>query len=237
MTVAVAPLLLGTEGRVEVEFASVAEADVLIAYPGSLHDWLADDEERLLRGLATPKRKRDWLAARLAAKRLVGRRLEALGRPAVHREIRILATPDREPFVALPGERDGLYPISLSHAGDWGACALAPSGCKIGFDLERIEPRDPAWPNVMADESELDAELKASAERLTRLWTAKEAVLKLLGLGLSVDMRSVRPRADGTVELLGKALEKWKELGLSSIQIYSARYHDCFMTAALAYER
>ena len=89
----------------------------------------------------------------------------------------------------------------------------------------------------MADASELDAELTASAEELTRLWTAKEAVLKLLGLGLSVDMRSVRPRADGTVELLGKALEKWKELGLSSIQIYSARYHDCFMTAALAYER
>ena len=231
--VAMDPLRLGA---VEIEVCSIGEAEVLLAYPESLREWLAADEERTLERLATPKRKRDWLAARLAAKRVAGRRLAALGRPQPAPEIRILNAPSREPFVALgaSSEPSALLPISLAHASDYGACALAEPGARLGMDLERIEPRDPSWRDVMADASELGAETLSSSEALTRLWAAKEAVLKLLGVGLSVDLREVRLRPDGSVALSGAGEERWSRLGRPPIRVSHARYHDCCLAVAHA---
>ena len=231
MTVGSAPLRLG---EAEIELVPLSDADPLLASPQFLSAWLAEEERRTLLGLATTKRKRDWLAARLAAKRLIGKRLKSMGQEVSPNEIQVLATPDREPYIGLMGKSAAAdFPISISHAGDWGACALAAKGTRVGFDLERIEPRHPGWVSVMADETELDAGMKASPEMLTSLWTAKEAVLKLLGLGLSVDMRSVRPRSDGTVELLGRSLERWAKLGRPRITLFHGRHSDCGMTAAI----
>lgn len=220
-------------GTAEVELCSIAEAEVLLAYPGTLADWLAQGELAALGKLATPKRKRDWLAARLAAKHLVGRRLQALGSPRPPANIRIGSHATREPFVELAdGSPDSALPISLAHAGDYGACALGTPGRRLGLDLERIEARDPSWARLMADESETTPELAASAEGLTRLWTAKEAVSKLLGVGLSVDLHGIRPRADGAVTLAGKAAERWRELGSPSLRVSHARFEDCCLTVA-----
>lgn len=232
MSVEAAPIRLGAA---EVELVSIAEAEVLIAYPATLGDWLGVEERAAFDQFATPKRKRDWLAARVAAKRLVGRRLEGLGRPRPRPAIVIGSAATREPFVALPeGGPDPELPISLSHAGDYGACALAEPGCRVGMDLERIEPRDPAWRELMADDSELEPDLLDSSEGLTRLWTAKEAVLKLLGLGLSVDLRNVMRRTDGGVQLAGAAQERWKDFGSPRIDLHAVRYQDCCLTVAVA---
>lgn len=230
MSVEASPIRLGSA---EVELRSIAEAEVLLARPEALGDWLSGEEREAFGRLVTAKRRRDWLAARIAAKNLVGWRLEALGRPAKAPSIRIAAKDTREPFVALPdGRPDPELPISLAHAGDYGACALGAPGKRIGMDLERIEPRDPAWRRLMAHDSELTPELAGSSEGLTRLWTAKEAVSKLLGVGLSVDLHGIRPRPDGTVELDGRAAEKWRELGSPAIRLEHARYEDCCLTVA-----
>ncbi len=222
-------------GNAEVELCSIGEAEVLLSYPDSLSPWLSAGEQRALAGLKTPKRKRDWLAARLAAKRVIGRRMKALGRPAEPADIVIANHDTREPFVAdEDGDPDESLPISLSHAGDYGACALGAPGTRIGMDLERIEPRDPAWRELMADDSELEPDVLASSEALTRLWTAKEAVLKLLGVGLSVDLRGVMPRADGGVQLSGASLDRWNSLGANVIELHFTRYHDCCLTVALS---
>lgn len=227
-----APLRLGDA---EVELCSIGEAEVLMAYPESLAGWLSAGELRAFAGLKTPKRKRDWLSARVAAKRLVGRRLNALGRPAEPADIVIANHETREPFVADDeGDPAESLPISLSHAGDYGACALSAPGTRVGMDLERIEPRDPAWRELMADDSELEPDVLGSSEALTRLWTAKEAVLKLLGVGLSVDLRGVMPRADGGVQLAGASLDRWNRLGAPAITLHFARYHDCCLTVALS---
>lgn len=220
-------------GPAEVELCSIGEAEVLLSYPASLDEWLSAGDRRTLSGLKTPKRKRDWLSARVAAKRVVRRRLHALGHPTPAADIEIASHDSREPFVAdEEGDPDESLPISLSHAGDYGACALGAPGTRIGMDLERIEPRDPAWRELMADDSELEPDALNSPEALTRLWTAKESVLKLLGVGLSVDLRGVMLRADGGVQLAGAALERWKALGSPHVELHFARYHDCCLTVA-----
>ncbi|MBI4346706.1 MAG: 4'-phosphopantetheinyl transferase superfamily protein [Elusimicrobia bacterium] len=220
-------------GTAEVELCSIGEAEVFLSYPASLDEWLSAGERRTLEGLRTPKRKRDWLSARVAAKRVVGRRLRALGHPTPSADIEIASHESREPFVAdEEGDPDESLPVSLSHAGDYGACALGAPGTRVGMDLERIEPRDPAWRELMADDSELEPDSLGSPEALTRLWTAKEAVLKLLGVGLSVDLRGVMLRADGGVQLAGAALERWKSLGAPELELHFARYHDCCLTVS-----
>ncbi|MBI5200275.1 MAG: 4'-phosphopantetheinyl transferase superfamily protein [Elusimicrobia bacterium] len=227
-----APLRLGAA---EVELCSIGEAEVLMSFPESLKGWLSAGEERTLAGLKTPKRKRDWLAARVAAKRVVGRRLQALGRPLAPADIHIDSHDTREPFVSdEDGDPDESLPISLAHAGDFGACALGAPGDRVGMDLERIEPRDPSWRELMADDSELEPDVLQSSEALTRLWTAKEAVLKLLGVGLSVDLRGVMPRADGGVQLAGGALDRWNSYGAKPIALHYTRYQDCCLTVALS---
>lgn len=217
----------------EIELCSIAEAEVLLAYPETLNGWLAEGELAALTELATPKRKRDWLAARLAAKRVVGRRLQTLGRPRPPALIRVGSHATREPFIELAdGAPDSAMPISLAHAGDYGACALGTPGRRLGMDLERIEARDPSWSRLMADDSELTPELASSAEGLTRLWTAKEAVSKLLGVGLSVDLHGIRPNSGGAVTLAGKAAERWRELGSPKVRVTHARFEDCCLSVA-----
>ena len=77
--------------------------------------------------------------------------------------------------------------FSLSHSGSWVVCAL--SGAPVGVDVEQ-----PRCTEAVARRYFLPAELEAlpdrSAGSLTRLWTAKEAFVKALGLGLTLPLTS-----------------------------------------------
>lgn len=85
--------------------------------------------------------------------------------------------------------------VSLSHGGGWIAAAVSDEG-RIGIDVERerevsaglearsFAPAERAWLDAAPDAAERRA-------RLFRLWTAKEAYTKALGLGLGIDFRSI----------------------------------------------
>ncbi len=108
-----------------------------------------------------------------------------------------------------PGDR---LPVSLSisHAGGRALCAAAPDGLPrspgaIGIDLGELEPRSDELARTFFTEEEqrLVRDVPAAARDLTAnlVWCAKEAVLKALALGLTVDTQELTCLpADGPVD-------------------------------------
>jgi phosphopantetheinyl transferase len=111
------------------------------------------------------------------------------------KKISVLNQPSGEPFVLIEGKGGWEYPISISHRSEVGMAA-SPSErtARIGADLETVEPRDPALVRQFYTDAEAQVVEGASQDRdeiVSRIWSAKEAVLKLLGLGLRIDTRGV----------------------------------------------
>ena len=73
--------------------------------------------------------------------------------------------------------------ISLSHTGDRGAALVFPADCPMGIDLETLRPRQAATlSRLLTSEERLLC--GDSLPKLTALWTAKESLGKLLGVGI-----------------------------------------------------
>ena len=174
------------------EYPSLAQGQ---AWP----DLLSPREEKLLAGLGHVPRRRKWLMGRVAAKRLVE---EMLGEGRVpDRNISVLNQPSGEPFVLIEGKGGWGRAISISHRSAVGmAAAPLDASARIGADVETIEPRDAALVRQFYTDGEAQIVEAAGEERdeiVSRIWSAKEAVLKLLGLGLRIDTRGVLVNLSG----------------------------------------
>jgi len=124
-----------------------------------------------------PKRKAEFLAGRIAAKRAIA---AALGlKQGATPEIRKGA--NGAPTVA--GHRD--LTVSISHSSGIAVALVALSA--IGIDVERNEARCPAlarWFLSEAERNEIATESQVQWDRaVTRLWTRKEAASKVGGWG------------------------------------------------------
>ncbi len=110
--------------------------------------------------------------------------------------------PEKDPR-GMPQPRDGWH-VSKSHCRDLLAVAIAR--CPLGVDAETIRlTRLSNWHRVI-DESERTILGEVDALSFTRLWTAKEAALKIGGQGiteLSLCRVTAIPDAE-TIELLHK---------------------------------
>lgn len=195
-----------------LETVSRAEAEALVR--GPLDSILSPSEGRAFAALSTPKRRADWLGARLAAKRLV-RRLLGADAPA-HASIEIVSRPSGRPVVRLPGRPEGTPALSLSHCEEGGLAAAAPAGL-VGADWETVRPLDARARALFAHPSEGAATLESAA--LIALWTVKEAVLKLLGLGLGAGLQDVRRLPGGALSLHGEPSSRWRRLGAPPISL------------------
>ena len=156
-------------------------------------DFLSPREERILAGLGIVPRRRKWLMGRAAAKGLV--REMSAGEAVAQNRISVLNQPSGEPFVLIEGKGGWGRAISISHRSEVGmAAAPLDESARIGADVETIEPRDPALVRQFYTDGEaeiVEASGKDRDEVVARIWSAKEAVLKLLGLGLRIDTRGV----------------------------------------------
>lgn len=159
------------------------------AWPGLL----SPREVAKLAELAWLPRRRKWLLGRVAAKRLV-RGMDGMSALS-DSDISVRNRPSGEPYVFLAERGEWEFAISLSHRSEIGMAA-APTlpGVRIGADLETIEPRDLALVRQFFTDDEATLVAAGGAARdevVARIWSAKEAVLKLLGLGLRLDTRTI----------------------------------------------
>jgi 4'-phosphopantetheinyl transferase len=161
--------------------------------------WLSGRERTVLACLRIPKRRADWRLGRWTAKLAIAahRRLAPLTETLAAIEVRPASS--GAPAAFVHGEPAGLA-LSLSHSHGIGFCALAAAGTALGCDVERVEPRSPAFLAdffTTAEQEFIERAPTADRPRVsTLLWSAKESALKALECGLRADTRSVAALPD-----------------------------------------
>ena len=162
--------------------------------------WLGPAEREHAARLFVPKRRADFLLGRWAAKELVADLLGGGERTAPPLDtFEIVPGPSGAPVVRLADGGPLPLGVSVSHSDGTAFCAAwhDPDGTlAAGADLERIEPRSEAFVRDFFTDDEAAAWAarpagEARDELATAIWSAKEAVLKALRLGLRMDTRQV----------------------------------------------
>ena len=177
---------------------------------GSTMDWLADylltagEREIWQMGERTDdRRKREWLAGRIAAKDAVRLLMERHNGVVLGpRDIEIARSAEGRPFVRGLEKwlADGslFVPVSISHTQGMAVAlaVLTRSDTTVGIDAEKIERREAGFEEMVFSAEELaDLHGFKGLERdveVTRLWCAREAAAKVLGSGLSGALRGLR---------------------------------------------
>ena len=149
--------------------------------------------------LKTEKRRRDWLLGRWTAKHLVQKVLNEHGQPVSLDQLAIRNRDTGEPYLQiLSNFEDQAFPftISISHSASHAVCAVTERPFwPIGIDLEKIETRGDSFTQDYFTNDEQQLVRQAMPEMrdtlVTAIWSAKEAGLKALHLGLRADTRTV----------------------------------------------
>lgn len=171
------------------------------------NDWLAPGELARLANLRFDKRRAEWRLGRWTAKRALSAYAGGLSEMA---GIEIRASTGGVPIAFFAGRRASVS-ISLSHRAGIGLCAIAPIRTRLGCDVELIEPRPAAFAEhyfTGEEQQRIHSATGTDRDRLITLcWSAKESVLKALGVGLR------RSTNDVCVHPAGQpAGGKWKAL-------------------------
>ncbi len=213
--------------------------------------WLSERELARLGQLRFTKRRTEFLLRRWTGKRAVstalGAAVDVSHRSALAR-IEMLNHPSGAPFVEIDGAPGGMD-VSLS---DRAGCAVGLVGAagtgpgSVGIDLELVEPRTerfvedfltPGEAAYVRDRRRSHGEDGwQSAANL--VWSAKEAALKVLRVGLMADTRTVEvtvddsARPDGWAALVVRSVRGevfpgwWRRDGAFVLTIAFAEPHD-----------
>lgn len=149
---------------------------------------LAESESARLDRAAHPRRRISFLRGRVAAKEALA---GLCGDEVSRRALEIIPGVFEQPVVTGPTQNLG---VSLSHSDTLAVAAAFPESHPLGVDLERIPDAhlSALREQLAADDMQQLAVLGLSeAERLTLLWSAREALSKVLRGGLAVDFRAL----------------------------------------------
>ncbi|MDF9798521.1 4'-phosphopantetheinyl transferase [Catalinimonas alkaloidigena] len=166
--------------------ALVGTMDASENSPSIRHEtYLHPEEMAYYQSLRYEKRRKSYLAGRYVAKKSLGRFLniaslnEILVSPGVFEQPIVRATTCNPPS------------ISISHTENMAACVVFPREHPMGLDIETIEKckAETIESQLTIYERQLSAGCEINRTQLyTYLWTAKEALAKLLTTGLLVPM-------------------------------------------------
>jgi phosphopantetheinyl transferase len=144
--------------------------------------------------LKSEKRKREWLGARIALKKI----LEDIGLVVSPLDCETVKDGNGCPQMSIQ-QRDSsrFLPCSIAHKDGLAAvCVNLSPSAKCGIDIEAVT--DKAWKIRKAFMN--DADTLGCGARFQRkysiLWACKEAASKALGLGLLIDFKSLTVKGD-----------------------------------------
>lgn len=190
--------------------------------------------------LRVPVRRHDFVHGRWVAKHLIAAHLqEAFEQTVSVDSIEIERDPDGVPRAAVrvPWLVNPAFSVSISHRRDAVLAASMPGqAVGLGADVEVIEPRSRALVEdfFVADEvADVDAARDPDLVANT-IWSAKEAVLKALHLGLSVDTRRVCCRVPEAGELWREVDIECELEGVGHPRCWCLRRDDLVLTLAVA---
>jgi len=180
------------------------DSDILIYYfltatppgPGwgdaAVPGFLSLTERERLSGLRFERRRKSWLLGRWSAKNLLRAVLPGDLELA---DIQIENEAGGAPFAQVDG-RPVSGCLTISHREDWAMAAYAAHpDLQIGADLEIVPAASPDFLKDYLSPAELEIAARLSERERARwmilAWSAKEAVLKALRIGLRADTRSV----------------------------------------------
>lgn len=146
---------------------------------------LSHEEKNLFKDFSYPKRKREWLGGRLAAKYGVLTILDRNQSTDNIADLSVLPQENGSPTLhssRFPKEK--LPSLSISHSENF-AVAMAAEAKSCGIDIQKISDKTQRVADRFCDEEELMllqkcVPLLTEIERLTLLWSAKEALKKSL---------------------------------------------------------
>lgn len=209
---------------------------------GKLEELLSTQEILIFQKLKSEKRKRDWLAGRLAAKELLRAHLgQALGCLVPWEQIEIYNGPASEPCFRLLGDQLPInINISIAHSHGYGLCGLARTreDGYIGVDLEKIRPVSTAVQRRFLIEAELEQigrQLTGrESEGAVLFWVLKEAAFKALRLSTvgKLTRLQVGKFGDGSAVILYRPNESLdaREIAISA---FYRQHADFFLAWAL----
>ncbi len=173
-----------------------------------LSQWLHHDEIAVADAIALAPRRKEWVMARIAAKKLA----MSLGMCSDPLDCTI---PSRgvAPELRIKG-RQSRFHVSISHSHDLAAAAISPD--PVGIDIQIRRPIEPRSTRFFLGDEEASLVRPGREDDLVDLWSAKEAALKASGVRLYREVslqdlseengdRSFRFRAggkDGRVETM-----------------------------------
>ena len=178
-----------------------------------------------------PKRKMEWLFSRWVVKKLVAGSINNINRPAPSL-VNIRKMTSGVPYIDIEGMgRVGWLSFSHSNNGVFAAFSTDNTH-RFGVDLEYLEEREPLLIEDYFTDSErkwvntLTGEKKMFLVNL--IWSAKEAYLKAVEIGLQMDTRriEIQPFA------LEDEMSTWSDLGFRIDQKHAGEWRLIFKREA-----
>jgi len=152
---------------------------------------LTEAERRQFRRCRGWKRQVEWLAGRRAAKTAFVRYARSVGRRDTGQPASVLNDRNGAPYVEY---RPDVH-LSITHSHGYAMAVVAPFD--IGIDLEKIEQRPLSLTHYFFSEDERrlasrrGGDSPARDKLITRIWSRKEAVSKVLRRGGSLDFKDL----------------------------------------------